>query len=218
MRTVVAISRQFGSGGAWIGHALAQRLGYRYADREILAQAAELLKCEATDVEPLEERVRGFWGEIGTMLSRGAVEGPFLPPPTSRPSESDVFETERRIILTTAEQGKAVIVGRGAAAILRDRPDVLRVFLHAPFEARAALAMREYGFADEATAAATVRASDAQRARFFRMLTGRDWCDATFYHVSLNTGTTSFDRAVDVIAGLLTETPADAVLPPPRTR
>ena len=146
MRTIIAISRQFGSGGAWIGRALAQRLGYD-ADRDILAEASRRLNVETSELEPLEERVRTFWSGIGRVLSRGAVDGPFMPPPLPSVSEVELFAAEREIIQTIADEGSAVIVGRGAAHILRDRPDVLRVFLHAPFDTRVTLAMREYALA-----------------------------------------------------------------------
>ena len=65
MTTIVAVSRQFGSGGARIGRALAQRLGFQYADREILAAAARTLNCEATEARADggtdRERVGAHW-------------------------------------------------------------------------------------------------------------------------------------------------------------
>ena len=213
MRTVIAISRQFGSGGAWVGRALAQRLVYRYADREILDEAARKLNVETSDVEPLEERVRDFWGTLGALFSRGAVEGPFMPPPLSSVSEADLFAAEREIIQRIAEQGNAVIVGRGAAHLLRDRPGVLRVFLYAPLASRAALAKREYAIATDEQASALVRASDAQRARFVKTISGRDWCDASSYDLSLNTGTITLERVVDIIAEVVRQAPPTADLP-----
>jgi cytidylate kinase len=213
MRTVIAISRQFGSGGAWVGRALAQQLGYRYADREILAEAAQKLNVETSDLEPLEERVRDFWWRLGAMFSRGAVEGPFMPPPPLAISEADLFAAEREIIETIAEHGNAVIVGRGAAHLLRDRPGVLRVFLYAPFDTRVALAIREYSIRTTEEAAALVRASDAQRARFARTVSVRDWCDASSYDLSLNTGTMTLERVVDIIVDVVRQAPPTADLP-----
>jgi cytidylate kinase len=211
MSSVVAISRQFGSGGARVGRAVAQRLGLRYADREILAEAAKTLRVDTDDLAPLEERVRGFWERMAAMFAQGAVDTPFTPPPLPSVSEVEVFSTERTIIETMALQGGVVIVGRGAAHILRDRTDVIRVFLHAPLSLRLALAMEEYGFADQEAAAVVVRSSDAQRARFVRSLTGHDWCDATLYDLSLNTETTGLDRAVDLIVDLI-QRPSTATL------
>jgi cytidylate kinase len=200
--SVVTISRQFGSGGARVGRAVAQRLGLRYADREILAEAAGALNVQTDDAAPLEERVPGFLERCAAIFGQGAVT-PFIPPPLPCVSEFALFSAEREIIATIADHGGAVIVGRGAAHILSGRPDVISVFLHAPFAMRVALAMEEYGITDRDAAAAVVRGSDAQRARFVRSLTGRDWCDAALYDLSLNTGITGLDRAVDLIIELV---------------
>jgi CMP/dCMP kinase len=216
--SVVAISRQFGSGGARVGREIAQRLGLQYADREILAEAARVLNVETDDVAPLEECVRGFWERMGAMFAQGAVDTPFTPPPLPSVSESELFSAEREIIERLAACGGAVIVGRGAAHILSGRPNVIRVFLHAPLSMRIALAIEEYGFTDREEAAAVVRSSDAQRARFVRSLTGHHWCDATLYDLSLNTATIGLDSAVDRIIDLV-QSPAAATLsaPTPRT-
>ena len=196
--TVVAISRQFGSGGARIGVDVAQRLGFSYADREILAEAARALNMETDELAPLEERVRGFWGSLAGMFSRGPVEGPYTPA-LPRVSEAELFETERGIIEALAERGGAVIVGRGAAHILRQRPNVVRVFLHAPFDQRVTVALQEYSLAHRTAAEALVRSSDAQRARFARAVTAHEWCDATIYDIAINTATTGFARAAQLI-------------------
>jgi cytidylate kinase len=200
--SVVAISRQFGSGGARIGLDVAQRLGFKYADREILAEAARALNMETDELAPLEERVRGFWDTLAGMFTRGPIESTYTPA-LPRISEVELFETERRIIEALAERGAAVIVGRGAAHILRGQPHVIRVFLHAPLEQRVTVALEEYSLESRVAADALVRASDAQRARFARAVTAHDWRDATMYDVSLDTSTTGFERAAEIIAGLV---------------
>jgi cytidylate kinase len=134
MATIVAISRQFGSGGARIGRAVAQRLAFQYADREILAEAARTLKIEATDLEPLEERTASVWERIGELFALGAPDTPFIPPSLPAVNESQLFDVEQQVIRSIAARGKAVIVGRGAAHILGDSKEVLRVFLHAPLQ------------------------------------------------------------------------------------
>jgi CMP/dCMP kinase len=214
MTTIVAVSRQFGSGGARVGRALAQRLGFQYADREILASAARTLKCEAADLEPLEERTASVWERIGTLFALGAPDTPYIPPSLPSVTEAQLFEVEQRVIKAIAAHGHAVIVGRGAAHILGDSRDVLRVFLHAPLQDRITMAMSEYGFADREAAAAVVRDSDLTRGRFVRTLTGKDWCDATLYDVTLDTSG-GLERVVDVLFKLVQSPPAPP-LPPLR--
>lgn len=218
MATIVAVSRQFGSGGARIGRAVAQRLAFRYADREILAEAARVLKMEATDLEPLEERTASVWERIGELFALGAPDTPFIPPTLPGVSESQLFDVEQEVIKNIADKGKAVIVGRGAAHILGDSKEVLRVFLHAPLQERVTLAMAEYGFTERDAAESVVRGSDAARAKFVRALTGKDWCDATLYDVTLDTAVVGHAQAAELLVQLAQGQAAEA-LPPvaPRT-
>lgn len=211
-----------------MGRAVAQRLGFQYADREILVEAARRLQVTPEDLEPLDEHAAGFWARIGLLFAQAAPDTPFIPPTWPSVSEAHLFDIERQVIAKIAEKGSAVIVGRGAAHILvgygersqrtgqADGPgSVIRVFLHAPVDARVTLAMVEYGFADRDAAAVVVRDSDRARARFVRSITGRDWCDATLYDLCLDTQAAGLDRSVDLIVDLVQRRTA-APLPPMR--
>ena len=218
MSKIITISRQFGSGGARVGRAAAQRLGFQYADREILSEAARLLDVESVELEPLEERSPSIWARIGTLFAQGSPDVPFMPPMLPTVNETELFAVERKVIEAIAARGDAVIVGRGAAHVLGGGHDVVRVFLHAPLASRVALAMSEYGFGDRTEAERLTQESDRERARFAHALTGRDWCDATLYDLTLNTDSVGLDRVVDLIVGIVQQAPT-ASLPPvtPRT-
>lgn len=218
MATIVAISRQFGSGGARIGRAVAQRLGFRYADREILAEAARMLHVDAAELEPLEEHAAGFWARVGALFALGSPDTPYMPPALPTVTETQLLDVEQQVIRSIAAHGDAVIVGRGAAHMLDGVERALRVFLHAPLATRVELALAEYALPDRETATTLVHDSDRARAFFIRRLTGRDWFDATLYDISLDVGTVGVDRAVEIIADLVQRPPA-APLPDttPRT-
>ncbi len=218
MISVIAISRQFGSGGARIGRAVAQRLGFSYADREILAEAARALDLQPADLEPLEEHTTGFWARVGLMFAHGSPDTPYMPPALPVITESQVAAVQQQVIHTMAARGQVVIVGRGAAHVLPRNAGLLRVFLHAPLESRVELAMAEYGFASRDEAEAVVRESDRARAAFARSLSGRGWCDATLYDVCLDTSAVGPERAAEAIVDLAIR-PASTTLPPlePRT-
>jgi cytidylate kinase len=203
MATIITVSRQFGSGGARIGRALAQRLGLRYADRDILAEAARRLNVDEGLLEPFEERIASLWDRVGMLFALGAPDTPYVPPALPSVSEARLFDVEREVILSIAAHGGAVIVGRGAAHLLRDSPDLVRIFLHAPFAWRLDLAMREYGFTDREKTEQIVRESDRGRSKFVRNLTGRDWCDAALYELSLDTSVVGLDGAVDLVLTFL---------------
>lgn len=155
---VVTISRQLASGGAYIGQRLAQRLGYRYVDREILTQAAAALGLDdERPLEHLEEQAPGWWDRIARVIGVGPPDAPFVPPPPPV-NEGIVLEAETQIIRAIADREDAVIVGRGAPLILQGRDRVFRVFIHAPKDFRTAEVERVYKL-DVAAARAMVERS-----------------------------------------------------------
>jgi len=196
---VVTISRQLASGGAYIGQRLAQRLGYRYVDREILTRAALSLGVDDDrSLEHLEEQVPGWWDRIARVIGVGPPEAPYVPPPPPV-DEGRVLEAETGIIRVIAEHEDAVIVGRGAPHVLRGRDNVFRVFIHAPKEYRTAEVQRTYQL-DAAAAQAMVERSDRTRARFIQSLVGRAWTDACLYDLTVDTSRIGPDLVVELLA------------------
>jgi cytidylate kinase len=202
-RTLVAVSRQMGAGGAYVGQAVARQLGVRYVDRELLDEAAKILGRDPVELESLEERVTSLWSRMAGVLAWGAPEAAYVPPPMPSLYEDDLFAVESRIIREIAAREDAVFVGRGAGWLLRSEAGLLTVFLHAPDEVRAERVMRTYDLANRAAALELVRESDHQRSRFLESLGGLSWLDLSRYHVSLDTGTISLDDAAAVITGLV---------------
>ncbi|RPJ69736.1 MAG: cytidylate kinase-like family protein [Acidobacteria bacterium] len=201
-RLVVAISHQMGSGGGAVGLALARTLGIRYADREILEQAARLLGKDDRELEGLEERVASLWGRVASILALGAPEAPYVIPAVLPLEEEDLFLVESRIIREIASREDAVIVGRGAAVLLRDHPGLVTALLHAPEDWRVEQVMRRRGVADRAQARELVRQSDQQRRRFVESLRGGSWLDPSCYHLCIDTAAVGQDAAVELLARL----------------
>ena len=200
-KTVLAISRQLGSGGALIGQSVARRLGLHYADEDILHGAAVALGVEDAAAAPLEERVEGFWQRIGHMFALGGPEGP-IPLPIPMVDEADLFAQEQRIIHEIASHESAVIVGRGAAHVLRDHPGLISIFVHAPESFRVSRVMDSFRLEDIADTTTLVQRSDQQRAAFIEALTGRDWMMTSLYDLSLNTAAVGIDAAADIVTGM----------------
>jgi len=201
-RCVVAVSRQVGAGGAYVGQALARALGVRYVDREILKEAASLLGRDAAEIESLEERVSSLWSRMAGALAWGGPEATYMPPPMPALYEEDLFAVQARIIRQIAAQEEAVFVGRAATWILRERADLISVFLHAPEAVRVERVMREYKLSDLEEARKMVSRSDQQRSRFLQSVTGGSWFDVTHYHLCVDTGAVSLDDTVSLLVGL----------------
>lgn len=209
MVSVIAISRQFGSGGSQIGRAVAQRLGYRFADRDILAKAAGALELSPEDVAPMEEHVDGFWARFAQYFALGSPDTPYMPPAVPVVTNAQVSAAEQRVVREVAAAGHAVIVGRGAAHLLTGQRGVLRVFLHAPVATRVARAMTEYQM-DDTTAQRTLRELDDTRAAYAHTLSDRPWHDATSYDLCVDTASAGVVGAVELIVAAAAATGREA--------
>lgn len=199
--TVVAISRQKGSGGTHIGQAIAERRGLRYIDGAMLRAASEYLQEHDPNLERVEEQMGTWWATMAGALAMGGMSGlGMLPMDTVR--EAEVAHVERRIIQEIAERHPSVIVGRAAGHVLKGRSGVVSVFLHAPEPWRIERVAQRPGFTP-AKAKDAVRESDRHRASFMRTLTGTDWTDAREYDLVVNTSTIGIDRATDLVLQMI---------------
>jgi CMP/dCMP kinase len=197
---VLAISRQLGSGGSYIGRKVADDLRLKYVDREILEEAARQLGREDREVAGLEERVATVWTAAARVFSAGTPDVLYVSPPLPPVYEEDVFTVESQIIRQIATTESAVIVGRGGSHILRDHPGLISVFVHAPEAWRIERVRATHHVADPA---GIVADSDRQRARFLRSLNGLEWTDTTRYHLSVNTAAVGLENAGKLVADLV---------------
>jgi cytidylate kinase len=195
----VAISRQRGSGGSYVGRQVAHCLNLKYVDRELLRDAAEYLHKDESSRAPQQRAESSWWAQIGSAFALGGPEILYVPPAPSAVYEGDLFEREDRLIREIVTDHVAVIVGRGVAQILRARQEVVTVFVHAPERWRAERIRQIYRVADAATALRMAQESDRDRAKFIRRLAGLEWTDARNYDLAINTATVGFGGAVDLI-------------------
>ncbi|HEY6008403.1 MAG TPA: cytidylate kinase-like family protein [Geobacteraceae bacterium] len=196
---VLTISRQLGSGGAYLGRRLARRLGVRYLDREILRQAARELHEMEGDLAAREERLTGFWEKFFREMYISVPEAGYVPPALPVASDEELFAVESDIIRKAAAAGGAVIVGRCAFHVLRGVPAVVNVFLHADEEFRCRRLMELYGIGDADVALRMLADSDRQRRRFVEAMTGVDWMDVRNYHLSIDTGFAGLAAAEELL-------------------
>jgi cytidylate kinase len=183
--TVVALSAAYGAGGSHIGPALADRLGVPFVDRGIALAVAERL-----DV-PLDDALAHDEAKDATLLQRllsgylGADTGAPAPLPADVVSAEDFHRASREVLLAQAATGEGVILGRGAAAALRDDPRVLRVRLTGPVEARIEQALR-LGAPDRETAERALRRLDRAHAEYLRQFYDVDVNDPGLYHLTID--------------------------------
>jgi cytidylate kinase len=198
---VITISRQMGSGGAYLGKRLASRLNVLYLDREIVSQAAKQLKTPIEPLEARDEKLTPFWR---SLLESYAYITPtsYVPPPLNMPTDRELYSTESNIITRIAQQRSAVIVGRGGYYVLRQHPRCLNVLLHADITFRQKRVQELYHVSAE-EALKLIASIDKEREHYLRALTGQNCMDARHYHLSLNTSLVGLEAAEEIILATL---------------
>lgn len=177
---VIAIGRQYGSGGRVIGQKLAQRLGYEFYDDAIVQMAAGTTGYTPQFVRQREENMtNSFLYDLVNQMYAYAPE-------EESPKDS-VFLAEKKAIEEIAAKGRCVIVGRCADYLLRDDPHCLRVWLHAD-KARRVKRIMELEQLDGAAAKTRIAQEDRRRATNYQYYTRRVWGLGKNYHLTLDTG------------------------------
>ena len=206
--TIVTISRQIASGGAYIGHLLARKLGYKYVEREVLHTAARELGVDISELSAVDERRTGFIKSLMKSFVFGTPEAAYVPPSRRPVYDQELFETESKIIAAIAEKYNAVIVGRGGYFILRGRPNVVNVFIHAPRDFRVKR-LRKFHEISAEQAREEIEESDRRRETFLKTMTGTDRYDARNYHLCIGVASAGFEAAERMIIELVDKTKRD---------
>jgi cytidylate kinase len=203
VRNVVCISHATGSGGSEVGRLVAERLGYRYVDEDIVVQAAVKGGVDL-DILADEERRKSFLARVLDELSRGAtaeawvVLGP-MPPAETGASNDELRGLIRDAIEETAAEGNAVIVAHAASHAIGGREEVLRVLVTASKETRTARIRRSEEL-DEPAASRAVKQGDAARADYLRRFYEVDQERPTQYDLVLNTDQLSVEQAAELVS------------------
>jgi cytidylate kinase len=196
---IITISRQFGAGGAEVARRVAHRLEWRVADNEFVDRVAARAGLTPDEVALREERVPSFMERLAWALASASAE---LAVPTGATmeglSEPLMVRVTESVVAEIAREGRVVLVGRGAAAVLGERERALHVQVVAPLEIRAErIAGRLNVTVEEARR--QIHETDGRRARYHRENYGRDWADPVHYHVVINTGYLGVDGTADLI-------------------
>ena len=195
-KKIITISREFGSGGRTIAKAVAEVLGYAYYDKELVKQVAEETGFHEKFVE-LEGEYANSTSRLAYALSSHQTHTA-----TGGMSVNDyLWVMQRKVVLDIAEKGNCVIVGRCADYILRDRDDVLNVFIHSDMQSRAERIVRLYG-ETEKSPEKRLEEKDKKRKVYYKHYTDGDWGRSQNYHISLDSAAIGIDKCVELIVDL----------------
>jgi cytidylate kinase len=184
MIRILTIEREFGSGGHLIARRLADRLGWALWDQRFTDEIARRLDCDTRSVEAVEERPDPAYYRLLRAFLRGAFEANVNTPRMRAVDTDCVREIAQSVVLDIAEAGRAVVVGRGSALYLSDRPDAFHVFVYAPFESKVRR-LKADGKSDE-EAARLSETVDRDRAAFIRRYFHLEWPSIHRFHLMVN--------------------------------
>ena len=192
MYHIITIERPYASGGSEIGKKLAEALGYKLFDRNILTEAAKNLDIPAIYISNLDETSSGgFILNLSKTPKGNTNENSLIMP-------EKLFAEEKRIIEKAADEGGCVIVGRAAGYILRDRKDCLRVFVRADQEFRIQRAIEKEGI-NRVDAENTIKKIDKRRKGFYDSVTEWKWGNPEFFEICFDSSKLGIDLCTELL-------------------
>ena len=203
---LVTITRQYASGGSEVARRTAEALGWTLIDNEFVDQVARLAGVPQAEVARREERAPGLLERLARTLAVASPEmfiatagaGAGGAVPAVEADEATLVKMTERVIAEAAREGRAVLVGRGAQALLAARGNALHVYIVGSKPWRQQIAIDRLGVSPN-DAAKTLDDTDQQRDRYVKTHYGRERQDVTQYDMVLNAERLGFDGAAQAI-------------------
>lgn len=198
---VITVGREFCSGGAEIARKVAEKLNIPYYDKKIIDETAKLLKVNSGMVAVNEEKPVKYW-EISGFKYYGSWyhDDPSLLLPLSM----RISDAQFRIMKEYAEAGSCVLVGRCADYVLKDRKNVLNVFIYSDMENRICEAVKRY-HVDPDDAEKLLKRTDKIRSNYYNGHTYKTWGSPKSYDLCINSAKAGKDFAADIIVNYIKE-------------
>lgn len=195
-KVIITIARQYGSGGKTIGQMLAKDLGIECYSREILRMASDDSGISERLFAEADEKLKS------TRLFKAAVKvynGELIPPDSDDFTSTDnLFNYQAKVIKELADNGSCVFIGRCADFVLKDNPDRISVFVHAPLDYCIERGLERKSMTPKEMEN-FIHRTDKTRGDFYKYHTGKEWTDARNYDLCLDSSKLGFDKCVEAI-------------------
>ncbi len=191
-KRIITISREFGSGGRYIGEEIAKELGITYYDKEIIAETAQKTGLAKEFIEE-----KGEYSPMKNLLGYG-----FIGRNPNGQSMADILDSvQRSIIIEAAEKGPCIIIGRNADYILKDREDVLNVFITGNENEKKERICKLYE-KTEKEAEKLIHDIDKKRSIHYKFYTEQTWGMASNYSITLNSSVLGYEKCINLLKEL----------------
>ena len=188
---VITIAREYGSGGRYVGRLVADKLGIKFYDKDFIEQLAQETGLSEEYIEENEQKMPKL-----SNFNNGYYIG--------INNSDDLFLKESELIKRLANQESSVMIGRCADFILKDRDDVLKVFIYSDMKDKVKRATEIYGF-DQAKAEKEIKRIDKLRGNHYKHYTEREWKDHSNYDICINSDKLGVEKAAELICEMIRE-------------
>lgn len=199
-KKIITISRQYGSGGRYVGQKLSEKLGIPCYDEKLIDMVAKESGFAQNFVAEKGERMTGSL--LFNIASSLSFANNVFSTNNGVTLQDEIYFTQNRIIKELADKGPCVIVGRCADYILREREDCLNVFIFADNESKIERAEKYFNITRE-EAPAVLKKKDKARANHYKYYTDQEWGMASNYDLCLNSGLIGIEGCVKAIQQVL---------------
>lgn len=190
-RILITLSREYGSGGRYMGQLVANQLGIKFYDKALITELAKKTGLSEEYIEKTEQKRKPL-----SELYSGSYAGPS--------GEDELFIQESRIIREIADQESCVIIGRCADYILEGRENLVKVLIYSDMEGKVKRAVTYYGL-KKAGAEKEIRRIDRERALHYGHYTGRDWANPSHYDICVNSDFLGVEKTADYLCAMIKE-------------
>lgn len=188
---VITISREYGSGGRYVGRLIADKLGIKFYDKDFVTELADKTGLTEDYIENNEQKRAAL-----SSLNNGYYVG--------LDGADELFVKESELIEELANKGSCVIIGRCSDFVLRDRKNVVKVFVYSSMEGKIKRAVEFYGL-DKSKAEKEINKQNKLRANHYKHYTDRDWNNLENYDVAINSDVLGVEKSADLICELVKE-------------
>lgn len=190
-KVIITISREYGSGGRYIGELIAKQLGIKLYDKEFITKLSEETGLSEKYIEENEQKRNTF-----STLNNGYYMG--------LDNADELFIKESELIEKLADKESCVIVGRCADFILKDREDIVKIFIYSKLEDKIKRVTQIYGV-EANKAKKEIEKNDKLRANHYKHYTDKEWKSASNYDICVNSDSFGVEKAADIICEMVAE-------------
>lgn len=198
---VITISREVGSGGRTVGRKLAEKLGVRYCDKQLIKKLTEMFGLNASEIESIKAKKKSWLEDLFSKITPEFGSEMFIPKGVEYAPEvtsGEIFNYESQVLEQLAEESSCVIAGRSGFFVLKDHPNKFDVFIHASKPNRVKRIMRKQELSEK-EAEDVISYVDKARENYIQQYASTSRYDLRNYDIVLNMDYLTEDQAVDLI-------------------